>query len=147
MKSDPYVSLGWMNKKGGRDFFLGRGKQPVKTEPIKTGNRTIFLADYNGKIEQADTIRYHPAQKEEPEPIRIALKKHDIAIGYKTTALITAAIEGLRIVCRDEDHILNNPNWRELLPYVDWHYSEIESGEAWEHLWHWSLPQRQALSL
>ena len=134
MHSDPFVSLGWMNKQGHRDFVIGNDRQPVETKPLKTGDRSIFLADYMGKIEQADTIRYHPAQKMEKEPLLEALARHDIAIGYTSTALITAAIEGLQIVCRDKYYILNDPNWREILPYADWHYSEIESGEAWEHL-------------
>lgn len=134
MYSDPYVSLGWLNDKGSRNFVLGENKESVKTKELKTGDRTIFLVDYMGVVGEADTIRYHPAQKTERESLIDALARHDIAIGYTSTALITAAIEGLQIDCRDPDYILNNPNWREILPYADWHYSEIESGEAWEHL-------------
>jgi len=134
MYSDPYVSLGWLNKEGDRDFVIGTNRPALEIKPLKMGNRTIFLADYMGTVEMADTIRYHPAQKTETEPLLDALARHDIAIGYSSTALITAAIEGLQIVCKDESYILNRSNWKDILPYADWHYSEIESGEAWEHL-------------
>lgn len=136
MASDPYVSLGWMNEKGGRDFKEGTGKQAPKIKPLKMGDRSIFLAEYGGIIEEADTIRLHPMAETPRETLLEALSRHDIAIGYTSTALVAAALEGLRVDCRDPDGFMSQPNWLELLPYVDWHYTEIESGEAWEHLCH-----------
>jgi hypothetical protein len=87
-----------------------------------------------GEIEKADTVRYHPDQRRPTETLEQALARHDIAIGYSSTALVTAALEGLQIICKDKRHILNMDNWKELLPYADWYYARIESGEAWEHL-------------
>lgn len=65
-----------------------------------------------------------------------ALRRHGVAIGYQTTALVRAALEGLDTVCLDSRNILAQPDWYELLPYADWEASEISSGEAWEHLKH-----------
>jgi hypothetical protein len=134
MYSDPYVSLGWLTEDGGRDFVPGTDHASVKPKPLKTGYRSIFLADYMGEIEKADTVRYHPDQRRPTETLEQALARHDIAIGYSSTALVTAALEGLQIICKDKRHILNMDNWKELLPYADWYYARIESGEAWEHL-------------
>jgi hypothetical protein len=38
---------------------------------------------------------------------------------------VEAALEGLQIVCKDPRHILNQPDWLELLPYADWGYDEL----------------------
>ena len=134
MDSDPCVSLGWLNQIGGRDFVKGFGKdQPIR-KPQKTGSRTIFLADYRGKIEQADTIRRHYLEENHTETLEEALSRHDIATGYCTTALVKAGLEGLRVICKDERSIMHQDNWLDLLPYADWTYQEISNGESWKHL-------------
>ena len=134
-RGDPeHVSIGWMTETGGRVFEVGEGREPPTPKPLKTGSRSIFLADYQGEIEPADTIRKHPADQEPTCSLVEALQAHDIAIGYKTTALVTAALEGLQVVCRSPDNIMSEPNWLDLLPYADWSYDEIYSGEAWQHL-------------
>ena len=136
-RGDPgHVSLGWMNADGGRDFKIGKGRiAPIPKENAGNGT-SIFLADYNGPIEKADEIRLHPAQKEwkKRDSLEYVLSRHSKAIGYQTTALVTAGLMGLEIICKDERNIMFQPNWLELLPYADWHHSEIENGEAWEHL-------------
>ena len=136
MASMPFVSLGWMNSEGGRRFHMGTGRKPPQIKNNFGSKGSIFLGDYNGPIEQADTIRLHPDNKKHDEPLLNALRRHKTAIGYRTTALITAALEGLEIECKDSQNIMFQLNWLRLLPYADWHYSEIESGEAWEHLIH-----------
>lgn len=98
----------------------------------RTGGRTLYLADYQGTIERADTVRYHPACGHNNHSLAHDLATHDIAIGYNTTALVTAALAGLRIVCKGEQNILNEPDWLALLPYADWGYHELN--EAIEHL-------------
>lgn len=133
-RGDPqHVSIAWI-KNGERVFTEGKGKKPPRLKPGKTGNKTIFLADYNGQIEQADTVRLHPAQEPQKDDLITALSKHDIAIGYETSALVTAALEGLKVICKSPHHIMNQPNWLELLAYSDWSINEIYSGEAWQHL-------------
>ncbi len=134
MVSMPYVSLGWMNEDSNRNFDIGCGRESptIKDRPDKGG--TIFLADFGGPIERADTVRRHPAEERYTEDLISVLRRHRLAIGYKTTALVTAALEGLEVIAKDPGHILNRSNWREQLAYADWHYTEIKSGEAWQHL-------------
>lgn len=132
-RGDPRnVSLGWLRPDGGRNFHKGHGRPPPEVKPLKTGNRTLFLADYNGKIEQADTVRYHPAQKPPSRPLEDDLNNHDVAIGYGTTTLVQAALAGLQIVCKSKANIMSNPDWLELLPYADWGLHEFD--DAIEHL-------------
>lgn len=134
-RGDPeHVSLGWMRADGGRHFRVGAGREAPAIEPRPTEGGTIFLADFGGPIEAADTVRRHPAEEAPTESLRDALRRHRKAVGYRTTALVAAALAGLEIVCKDAANILWEPNWLELLPYADWHWSEIESGAVWDHL-------------
>ena len=121
-----------MRNDGGRVFNCGIGREPPNRKDRESEIGTIFLADYAGPIESADTVRLHPSRKSDPEPLLDALHRHARAIGYSTTALVTAAIEGLEITCKDPRNIMYEPNWLELLPYADWHYSEID--KLCEHL-------------
>jgi hypothetical protein len=129
-----WVSLGWLRPDGGRSFRKGCGRTPPTIEERPASGGTIFLADYGGPVEAADTVRRHPAEQQSTESLRAALRRHRTAIGYQTTALVTAALAGLEVVCKDARNILARCDWLELLPYADWHWTEIESGEAWEHL-------------
>ena len=123
-----------MQPDGSREFAVGAGRQPPVCKD-RTGKRSsIFLADYDGPVDAADEIRLHPARERAADGLLDALRRHGLAIGYQTTALVTAALEGLEIECRDNRNIMARPNWLELLPYADWHYTEIENGDAWEHL-------------
>lgn len=134
MASMPCVSLGWFYD-GRRHFKPGSGrKPPEKKDPPGEGG-TIFLADYNGKVERADTVRLHPANQKHEESLKDVLRKHRRAVGYQTTALVAAGLEGLEVICKDERSIMSHSNWLELLPYADWSYEEIKSGEAIDFLW------------
>lgn len=128
-----HVSIGWMNKEGGRDFKVGTGKKDlIIREP--NGIKSLFLADYNGVIEKADIVRLHPANKKHKTTLYEDINNCNRATGYNTTALVEAALNGLKITCKGNTSILNNKNWLKLLPYANWHYNEIKSGEVWEHL-------------
>lgn len=134
-KGDPeHVSISWL-KDGHKVFYKGKGRTPpkIKEKKIST-NKTIFLADYQGKIEAADTIRYHPSERKSKLNLKEDLLLHDIAVGYETSALVEAALLGLKVISKYSYHILNAQNWVELLPYADWSIHEIYSGEAWQHL-------------
>jgi len=128
-----WVSVGWI-KNGRKVFRIGAGRKAPEPKNGCAGRGSIFLADYDGPVEQADTIRLHPAREVNDEPLLNALHRHAHAIGYSTTALITAGLEGLKITCKSKESIMFQSNWLELLPYADWHYSEIESGELWQQL-------------
>jgi len=129
-----HVSVGWLNKNGGRDFKIGTGRLPPTPKDKRNSGGSIFLADYEGPIEAANTIRLHPNRERHKDGLIEALHRHSVAIGYRTTALCTAALEGLEIVCKDERNIMSRPDWLELLPYADWSHEEIENGDLWEHL-------------
>lgn len=133
LSSADHVSIGWMNKNGGRDFKLGTNKKELFKRESK-GSKSIFLADYNGVSENADIIRLHPENYKYKTTLQEDIAKCNRAIGYDTTALIEAALSGLKITCKGKTSILLNDNWLELLPYANWSYNEIESGEVWEHL-------------
>ena len=134
MPDPEYISLGWLNPDGGRSFHRGTGRAaPVPAERSRAPG-TIFLADYNGVIEPAETVRLHPAQEKHTEPLTDALRRHGTAVGYMTTALVTAALQGLQVVCKDDRNIMAQPDWLQLLPFADWDHDEIENGELWAHL-------------
>lgn len=133
-KDPDYVSVGWMNKNGGRDFLQGTGRKPPEVIHDHSDSGTIFLTDYNGITEPADHTRYHPVNMKAALPLKDDLRRFKTAIGYRTTALVTAALMGLEVVCRDKENIVYQDNWLDLLPYADWHHLEIEKGETWEHL-------------
>lgn len=128
-----WVSAGWV-KNGKRIFKSGCGRKSPKQKTGNNGTGSIFLADYYGPVEQADTIRLHPLRERNKEPLLDCLHRHARAVGYNTTALITAGLEGLEIDCKSQDSIMYQSNWLESLAYTDWRYDEIESGELCTHL-------------
>lgn len=132
-RGDPdHVSLGWLRSDGCREFFTGEGRKPPERKPLKEGNKTLFLVDYGGIVEQADTIRFHPAQKRPERPLEDDLATHAIAVGYQTTTLVTAALAGLTVVSKSPLNIMSRPDWLEVLPYADWGFHELT--DAVEHL-------------
>lgn len=135
-----WTSIGWMRPDGGRHFQPGVYRKPAVIEHHPQGEGSIFLRDYGGPMGRADTIRHHPAERPSPEPLRQALLRHKRAIGYNTTALVTAGLLGLEIECKSKINIMFAKNWLQLLPWADWHYSEIISGDVWAHL-RWSQGQ------
>lgn len=128
-----WVSVGWMTPTGDRVFHESEGRQPPKVGET-TGTKSIFLADYNGVLEKADIVRMHPQNFRYSRTLEDDLKQCNRATGYKTTALITAALMGLKVTSKHENHILNKENWLKLLPYIDFNYREIANGELWAHL-------------
>ena len=133
-KSMDWVSVGWMRNDGGRIFKIGSGREPIRRKNRAANSGSLFLADYDGPMESANTIRLHPARAHNRESLLDCLHRHARASGYRTSALITAGLEGLEVTCLDSRSIMFEPNWLELLPYTDWHYSEIANGDLWQHL-------------
>lgn len=135
-RGDPdHVSLGWLESDGGRYFKVGTGREPPKIKERRTKGKSIFLADFQGEVETGhDKVRLHPALKQSTIGLLDDLSDCMTATGYQTTALVTAGLEGLNIVCKDKRNVMYYDNWYEILPYADWSWQEIESGEAIEHL-------------
>lgn len=135
-RGDPeHVSAGWTDKYGNFKYFEGVGRKSVEVASSAKGVGTIFLADYNGPVEYGhDAVRLHPSQIAYNVSLEEQLGNYGKAVGYRTTALITAKLLGLEVETKDSTFILAKKNWHELLPYVDWHFDEIENGDLWEHL-------------
>lgn len=138
-----YISIGWMTTDGGRVYpsnMPGDRPKPILHEK-KCGSRVIELVDYGRAPRcEADTIRYHPADRPCHTPLCDALDNHDIAVGHSTSALVTALAMGLRVIATDNRHpvynyasvgrdqVFNN------LSYANWHGGEIATGTPFEYL-------------
>lgn len=141
-RGDPeHGSLGWMRADGGRDWLEGDGSRQAPEIGWTNGVGTIYLKDHQPPptdapiIARAATVRVHPTRAREPQtPLLADLARHSHAVGYRTSALVTAALAGLSVEALWPPHILHWPNWLELLPYADWSHEEIAAGAAWEHL-------------
>jgi hypothetical protein len=108
-------------------------KHPRLKKP-KEGNRTIYLCDFRQKPEgEYDSVRYHPAEVKNQGSLLDALDAHDIAIGKRSTALVDAAIHGLRVVTSDPHSpvygLTNRRQWVRDLAWHNWSRAEIISGE------------------
>jgi hypothetical protein len=101
-------------------------------EPYREGSRSIYLCDYGEGPAPGrwDAIRHHPANGQ-ASPLRDALGPFQIAGGRRTTALIDAALMGLRIET-DDPH---SPAWEirgggDREPWLNrlaWHNWNIEN--------------------
>lgn len=128
------VSIHWL-----RDGEKVRLKgMPHRAHPnlqkMKDGSRRIYLCDYKQKPEgDYDTARYHPSEVKGQCSLKEALNTHDIAIGKRSTALVDAAIHGLRVETNDPHSpvygLENRKQWARDLAWHNWSMAEIASGE------------------
>lgn len=136
------VSVHWL-RNGEKHFTHNTTpREHPEPKPLKTGNRRIYLCDYNAKpVGEFDSVRFHPANGQRGD-LYEDLAKHDIAIGRRTTALVDAALEGL-LVHTDDPHSPVWPisgrtegrgEWLTGLAWHNWTKSEISRGLMWENL-------------
>lgn len=105
--------------------------------PYKEGSKAIYLCDY-GELPPQDwtgAVRRHPGGRPKIT-LEEALEGYHIAAGRRTTALVTAAIEGLTI---DTDDLYSpvwpirgggdRAQWLNDLAWHNWSQDEIASGE------------------
>jgi hypothetical protein len=100
---------------------------------MKTGNRRVYLCDYKATPEgQSDAVRYHPADRPATQSLQEILNTHDIAIGKRTTALVDAAIAGLRVETSDPHSpvygLVDRGQWIMDLAWHNWSLDEIARG-------------------
>jgi hypothetical protein len=100
---------------------------------IKNGNRRVYLCDYKAEPEgRYDTVRYHPADRSSTESLADILNTHDIATGKRTTALVDAAIAGLRVETTDPHSpvygLVDRGQWIMDLAWHNWSLDEIGKG-------------------
>lgn len=138
------VAVHWMV--GGEKVFdwSGRnGRSAPTLKPLKTGDATVVLCDYNKLFHlPGATIRHHPGNHKLSETLSDCLARHHIAVGGRSTAMVDAAIQGLRVITNDHNspvHPLSfqvNPDrehWIKSLSWHNWTFEEIKSGELWKH--------------
>jgi len=138
------VSFHWISR-GEKEFnWSGKGgRSHPPLSPLKTGNKTVVLCDYNTLFELSGaTVRRHPSEVKQSETLSECLARHQIAVGGRSTALVDAAIAGLRVVTNDDYSPVKplsfsvNPDrehWIKSLSWHNWTFDEIERGELWPH--------------
>lgn len=128
------AALHWL--RDGEKVFLR--DMPYRRHPKlkkeKTGDRRLYLCDYKqGPEGKYDTVRYHPAENSGQGSLMDALQAHDIAIGKRSTALVDAAIHGLRVETIDPYSpvygLTDRKRWIVDLAWHNWSRNEIASGE------------------
>ena len=157
---DPdWVRLSWMGPAGEDTITDGHPSdryKPVLKPWRPLGERCLLLLDYgmSEKIKEfeyrkAMTVRYHPVERPSPRTLEQELAEHDCVFGYKTTALVTTAIEGVQFFCLDPTNAAypvshtdpddtayppDRTQWINNLSYHQYSGAEIEQGIAWEFL-------------
>jgi hypothetical protein len=148
------ISLGWLRSDGSRDFKNENMADPNGVLPElkkeKTGNAAVVFADYNGQVDaehwRIDAqqrfnpvfLKYHPANGESDFDKDELLNRCDVAIGGKSTVLVDAAINGLRVESYDPLHVAANihdrQQWLTDLSWAVWTETSLRNGAFWEHL-------------
>lgn len=86
----------WKTREEGACLFLDYGMDPDPEVVSQARARFSHLR-----------IRRHPAQAEPTQPsLAATLSLSDVVIGYKTTALVEAAIRGVPVICLDTDNVV-----------------------------------------
>ena len=128
------VSIHWL-KNGEKVFLRGQKyRKHPRLKKAKEGSRRLYLCDFRQAPEgEFDSVRYHPAEKKQQGSLQDALEGHDIAIGRRSTALVDAAIYGLRVETIDPHSpaygITDRRQWIRDLAWHNWSKAEISSGE------------------
>lgn len=133
------VSLHWLVE-GEKARFKGMPeRQHPELQPMKEGERRVYLCDYGcSPLGKYHTVRFHPSDRPSRYTLEECLDTHHIAMGRRTTALVTAHIAGLRVET-DDPHspvygATDRVQWVNDLAWHNWALDEIAAGEAWEVL-------------
>jgi len=115
-------------------------------KPWKRGGKAIVLGDYGADSraiaqQYGADIRMHPAQGEK-RPLCDVLGHYQIAIGSRTTALVDAAIAGLKVITNDihspvwpiSGQRCDREQWLNDLAWHNWSKNEIRRGSMWDHI-------------
>ena len=109
----------------------------------KSGDRVIYLLAHGEKSAPIPdpfgagmTIRHHPANRRTSESLDAALERHEWAVGGRTTALVSAAISGLRVDTLDVGSPVyeirgggDRVPWINNMAWHNWSLEEIKSGD------------------
>ena len=138
------VSVHWIeNGEKVYDWTPRSGRYHPELKQAKTGTRTIVLCDYGKNYEYKEASkRKHPTEERSSETLSECLGRHDIAVGGKSTALVDAAIQGLKVISLEPNSPVSplsdqfNPDresWVKALSWHNWTFNEIHDGELWDH--------------
>lgn len=139
------ISLHWMiDGEKVYDWAPREGRPHPDLQPMKRGSKTVLLNDYRRYYSAPGaTVRMHPAESITSEPLADCLRRHDIAIGGRSTALVDAAIAGLVVESREQNSPVApisgqaNPDrksWIIALSWHNWTHDELQTGAPWRHL-------------
>lgn len=153
------VSLAWLTHDGGKVWEAeapGDREKPYLQPWRANQENALILNDYDREFPEQQArehfvvveVREHPARTKPLEALNDALERNHVAIGYLSTALVSAVVKGLPVICFDKrspvysmaSHSLDEivrperEQWLNNLSYMNWSYAEIESGEALERL-------------
>lgn len=162
------VSLGWMIPGGGRRFpapdpdrYAAYGTQLADLRPRR--GQAVMLGDYVEDHEiyrtaltaasQDNNVRYRrhpeapawpacPVSSADHVSLHAALADADLAIGYRTSALVTAGLEGLHVTALAAGEMAagwraepaERLRWAWSVAGATWSESEIAAGDAWPPL-------------
>lgn len=156
------VSLQWLNVDGSKAYQwgqTGRRPHPELKPQRETLTSAVVLCDYNDSGErdrllaiphfESVAVRRHPSNQAQAQTLKQCLGSHDVAIGRHSTAMVQAAIDGLAVVsrihggavspiagrCMNDIAHRDRVRWINDLAFHNWGLDEIESGEAWSHLY------------
>lgn len=153
-----HVTLAGLDDSGNKIWPVGApdDRDRPRLRPWNTlEQRVIVLNDYETKVqwdyltEHFDVeVREHPARIKPMDTLGKALSRNDIAVGFNSTALVSAAIAGLPVVSQaahspvhaissgsiDELVRPDREPWINNLSYMNWSAGEIASGEALEYV-------------
>lgn len=153
------VSIGWLQADGTRKFATGTADRPKPDYlPWKTREGScLILADYQQDINSSVvrdrfnpvTTRRHPAEIESRHSLSTELAFADVVMGHSGTAIFTALMMGVPVICTDPNNICmpvcsdsveadlyrgDRDPWLHDMSYTQFTLDEIHSGLAWELL-------------
>ena len=143
-KDPECVSIHWLRNGEKHYARLGKYRWHPYTKPFKRGERVLILEDYDKFPDVAIqakqvTVRPHPSRKAPVNTLQEDLDNHDIAIGCRTTALVDACINGLKVITDDlyspvkpisgSVNLVEREIWLQDLAWHNWSRSEIINGD------------------
>ena len=162
-----FVTLAQLDGAGNKIYIDGaehdrrKRKEVTRLDDWKTREQfAIVLNDYDIRVDTsllgdrwALEIREHPFRKPGQCKLNEALARNDVAIGFSSSAMVSAICRGLPAVCFDKtspimpvsslnvDKLTRPPReqWQANLSYMNWAAEEIASGVALDYLLcHWN---------
>lgn len=155
------VTLGWLQPDGSREFRVrdvtGPKGPPPQRRPRKEAGRSVCVfADYDTAPEVLrgtvaalrqvyDGVYYrsHPARPLTAAAIELCCPLEgvwalcDTAIGWRSTVLVEASLQGLDTHSCWPGHPVRwqeHDNYLDRLSWTQWSLAEVAAGDFWEHL-------------